>query len=70
MCTYIYMFFKLVFFCAVPPRFVDENGRLIEGAPVNEKDMKEVVRNDNFTLQCEVNANPQPQISWYKNNQV
>ena len=54
----------------MPPRFVDENGRPIDGAAVEEEETKEVIRNNNFTLLCEVNANPPPTVTWYKNNQV
>jgi len=50
---------------------VDENGNPI-GAEAVEKDTEtqEVIRNDNFTLLCGVYANPPPQITWYKNEQV
>ena len=55
----------------MPPRFLDVDGNPIGGDALGEEaELQEVIRNSNFTLLCEVNANPPPQITWFKDEQV
>ena len=53
------------------PRFLDEDGNPIDGWSANEApERHEVIQNETFILNCEVDANPEPQITWTKDGEV